>query len=72
MRKLQRLKLKHKTKDPTLTSWAVSGLGLLVSTVGSKMIKKKFGAGLLGFGLAHVVLGQLDRFRPSVKKHSYF
>ncbi len=57
--------------DPTTTGWAVSGLGLLVSSIGAKMVDKKIGAGLLGFGLAHVVLGQLDRFRPTVKKNSW-
>ena len=57
--------------DPTTTGWAVSGLGLLVSSIGAKMVDKKVGAGLLGFGLAHVVLGQLDRFRPTVKKNSW-
>ena len=72
MRNLKMIKLMHKAKDPTTTSWAVSGLGLLVSTVGAKLITKKFGAGILGFGLAHIVLGQLDRLRPSVKKHSFF
>ncbi|MFW5981605.1 MAG: hypothetical protein ACOCQO_00205 [Halanaerobiaceae bacterium] len=72
MKRLERLKMKHKTNDPSLTGWAVSGLGLLVSTVGSKMIKNKIGAGVLGFGLAHVLLGQLDHLRPSIKKQSYF
>lgn len=54
--------------DPTTTSWTVSGLGLLVSTLGMKMLRNKIGAGILGFGLAHIILGQLDRFRPTVKE----
>lgn len=66
------LKMKNKAKDPTTTGWAVSGLGLLVSSLGAKMDNKKIGAGILGFGLAHVVLGQLDRFRPTIKKNSWF
>lgn len=60
------MKIPH---EATTTSWAVSGLGLLVSAVGASMISRKVGAGILGFGLAHVVLGQLDRYRPTVKSH---
>ncbi len=56
-------------KEPTTTSWAVSGLGIAVSALGASMLSKKVGAGILGFGLAHVVLGQLDRYRPTVKRH---
>lgn len=57
-------------KEPTTTSWAVSGLGVLVSALGASMLSKsKIGAGILGFGLAHVVLGQLDRLRPTIKEH---
>lgn len=61
------MKLPTIPKEPTTTSWAVSGLGLLVTAVGAAMLPKKLGAGILGFGLAHVVLGQLDRARPTVK-----
>lgn len=60
---------KKKKKNHSKTGWAVSGLGLLVSTIGARMLKNKVGAGVLGFGLAHLVLGQLDRFRPIVKEH---
>ena len=56
-------------KTPETTSWAVSGLGLLVTSLGAVMLPKKIGAGVLGFGLAHVILGQLDRYRPTVKHH---
>ncbi|AZR74429.1 hypothetical protein BBF96_14165 [Anoxybacter fermentans] len=56
-------------KKPSTTSWVVSGLGLLVSALGARMLKKKVGAGILGFGLAHILLGQLDRFRPTVNEH---
>ncbi len=65
------LKLKRKAKDPKSTGWAISGLGLLVSTLGAKMLGNKVGAGILGFGLAHVILGQLDRLRPTVKRNSW-
>ncbi|MDI3546709.1 MAG: hypothetical protein PWR10_361 [Halanaerobiales bacterium] len=62
-------KKKKKAMDPTTTSWLISGLGLAVSVLGTKLLKKKFGAGILGFGLAHVLLGQLDRLRPIVREH---
>jgi hypothetical protein len=58
-----------KSKNPATTSWVISGLGLAVSALGTKMVGKKLGAGILGFGLAHIVLGQLDRFRPTIKKY---
>lgn len=52
----------------TATSLAVAGVGALVSAVGASMIKKsRLGAGILGFGLAHVALGLLDQARPSVR-----
>ncbi|MFW6279336.1 MAG: hypothetical protein ACOC2G_04010 [Bacillota bacterium] len=54
-------------KSPKTTSWLVSGLGIAVSALGSRMLNRKVGAGILGFGLAHIVLGQLDRMRPTVK-----
>ncbi|MFW5976433.1 MAG: hypothetical protein ACOCQS_00660 [Bacillota bacterium] len=54
-------------KDPSTTGWLVSGLGLAVSALGGRMLDKKVGAGILGFGLAHIVLGQLDRLRPTIK-----
>jgi hypothetical protein len=51
----------------TATSLAVAGVGTIVSGIGATMLKKKWGAGVLGFGLAHVVLGLLDLARPSVR-----
>lgn len=51
----------------TTTSLTVAGLGAAVSTIGATMLESRFGAGVLGFGLAHVVLGMLDYFRPSVR-----
>jgi len=50
----------------TTTSKAVLGTGVAVSFLG-RTIGGKLGAGILGFGLAHVVLGALDKFRPSVR-----
>lgn len=55
-------------KEPTTTSWVVSGLGIMVSALGASMLSKRAGAGILGFGLAHVLLGQLDRIRPTVRR----
>lgn len=47
------------------TSWSVAGMGLVVTGIG-KMVGGNVGAGLMGFGLAHVVLGLADMFRPTV------
>ena len=49
------------------TSLTVTGLGAAVSGLGAIMLKKKVGAGILGFGLAHIILGLLDMARPSVR-----
>lgn len=51
----------------TTTSLAVTGTGAAVSGIGAFLLKSKWGAGILGFGLAHVVLGLLDMTRPSVR-----
>lgn len=67
---LNLMQRKQKKNNPQTTSWVVSGLGLLVSTIGARMVKNRVGAGIVGFGLAHVVLGQLDRLRPTVKENS--
>lgn len=50
----------------TTTSLAVTGTGAAVSGIGAFFLKNKWGAAILGFGLAHVVLGLLDMTRPSV------
>ncbi|MGI5854374.1 MAG: hypothetical protein ACOX8I_08650 [Bacillota bacterium] len=55
----------------TTTSLAVAGLGAAVSTLGATVLRKKrFGTGVLGFGLAHIVLGLLDLARPTVRRFS--
>lgn len=54
--------------NPQTTSWVVVILGILVSFIGYSMLPDNLGAGLLGFGLAHVVLGLLDRIRPSLNR----
>lgn len=48
------------------TSWGVAGLGLVMAGVG-KAVGGNLGAGLMGFGLAHVVLGLADMFRPEIQ-----
>lgn len=49
------------------TSWAVLGLGAGVTLLG-RVVGGNIGAGITGFGLAHVALGLLDQFRPSVRR----
>ncbi|TYO93880.1 hypothetical protein [Desulfallas thermosapovorans] len=48
------------------TSWIVIGLGVIVSLIGW-YVGGNWGAGILGFGLAHILLGALDMFRPTVR-----
>lgn len=50
------------------TGLYVAGLGALVSGTGLLLRNKRVGNGVLGFGLAHVVLGGLDLLRSSVRK----
>ncbi|MGE5372242.1 MAG: asparagine synthase [Solirubrobacterales bacterium] len=41
---------------------AVAGVGALVTAAGATLFKKsKWGDGLVGFGLAHVILGLADK-----------
>ena len=54
--------------SPTSTSWVVIGLGIIVSAIGYFLLPGQFAAGILGFGLAHIVLGLLDLARPAVKE----
>lgn len=48
-------------------SWIVTGLGIVVSLLGWYLTPSAWGYGILGFGLAHVVLGILDMFREPVR-----
>ncbi len=52
------------------TSWVVTGLGAAVTAVGATALTGAIGAGVVGFGVAHMVLGVLDMFRPSVRNDS--
>lgn len=50
------------------SAWGVTGLGTLASLLGGMLLRRRrrgglLGSGILGFGLAHVVLGLLDRAR---------
>jgi len=49
------------------TSWVVTILGVIVTAIGYFMLPGEFAAGVLGFGLAHIVLGLLDMLRPTVR-----
>lgn len=51
----------------TTTSWTVTGLGVIATATG-RMIGGSLGAGLMGFGLAHIALGLLDMSRPTVRE----
>jgi len=48
------------------TSWAIVATGAAVTGLG-RIVGGNLGAGITGFGLAHVALGILDQFRPSVR-----
>ncbi len=49
------------------TSMMVGGLGLLVTGIGATLFRGKTKAGVVGFGLAHVVLGALDMVRQKIR-----
>lgn len=51
---------KNKTKT---AGKFIMGLGALVTGIG-RLVGGRTGDGLTGFGLAHIVLGALDMFRP--------
>lgn len=49
-------------------SWIVAGLGVVVSLIGYYLTPGAWGYGILGFGIAHIVLGILDMFRNRSKQ----
>ena len=63
---LNRLLLREQI-NPSVTSWSVIGLGALVAILGYSLsdYDERLGAGVTGFGVAHILLGALDLFRPS-------
>ncbi len=52
----------------TTTSVVVTGLGVAVTALGATALTGTAGAAAMGFGTAHIVLGLLDLFRPTVRK----
>lgn len=48
----------------------VALLGIIVSYIGWSVIPGELGAGVLGFGLAHIVLGLLDAVFNRVSIHN--
>lgn len=48
------------------TGWVVSGVGAAVTGLGL-IVGGRVGAGISGFGMAHVVLGVLDHYRTTVR-----
>lgn len=49
------------------TSWVVTILGVIGSLIGWYLTPIVWGYGILGFGLALIVLGILDMFREPVR-----
>lgn len=49
------------------TSLTVAGAGLVITGIG-KAVGGTVGAGLIGFGLANVVLGLADMFKPLLRE----
>ena len=47
--------------------WIVAGLGVIVSLIGYYLTPSAWGYGILGYGLAHIVLGILDMFRSPAR-----
>ncbi len=52
--------------NKTTTSKFIIGLGALVTGIG-RLVGGRAGDGITGFGLAHIVLGALNMFRPMLK-----
>lgn len=48
-------------------NWIVTGLGIIVSLFGWYLTPSAWGYGILGFGLAHIVLGILDMLRDPTR-----
>ena len=48
-----------------MTDWFIAGLGAVVTTAGALAMRRRkgLGSGIMGFGLAHILLGAIDRIR---------
>ncbi|WP_198402113.1 hypothetical protein [Paenibacillus crassostreae] len=44
-------------------NWIVTILGIIVSILGYYLTPNAWGYGILGFGIAHILLGIIDMFR---------
>ncbi len=55
-----------KRKKASASSMAIIGLGRVVRRLG-RLVGGKVGAGIVGFGLAHVFLGSLAKFRSQLR-----
>lgn len=55
-------------KEAKKTSWTVLGLGTVVTGLGSWLLRGSLRSGVMGFGVAHIVLGALDMLRPTVRR----
>lgn len=55
--------VRNKTKN---AGRFIMGLGALITGMG-RLVGGRTGDGLTGFGLAHVMLGALDLFRPGIR-----
>ncbi len=53
-------------KMESTTSMAIVGLGNIVHRFG-KLVGGKIGAGIMGYGLAHIVLGKLAKVKSAMK-----
>lgn len=53
-------------KQGNKSGMALAGMGLVIAGVG-RMVGGNMGAGITGFGLAHVVMGAADILKPMVK-----
>jgi len=49
------------------TSWIVAAIGIIVTLFGWYLTPTAWGYGILGFGLAWIVLGILDMFRAPTR-----
>lgn len=54
--------------DGTNLNWIVLIAGAVVAAAGWFLVGGAFGAGVVGFGLAAVILSLLDLLRPNLRK----
>ncbi|MFC5702062.1 hypothetical protein ACFPVX_12245 [Cohnella faecalis] len=47
-------------------SWIVAGLGIVISLFGWYVTPGSWGYGIMGFGIAFILLGILDMFRAPI------